>query len=152
MKRQQLVWLFLSHSGCSVHMIPGIDWRNLLFFISLPPVLHLISYFDGLSFYGNQSSLKSYWDRSCLDLYVSSSNLNLGFHWDQNSLSLSLCFHWGQSSLSLSLCSHWDQSSLSLFVFPLRPKQVEPQLGALDTEAKQEDRGERKVSHPNLHP
>ncbi|MGU0414317.1 hypothetical protein ACVXPB_18885, partial [Acinetobacter baumannii] len=41
-KRQQLVWLFLSLSGCSAHMIPGIDWRNLLFFISLSPVLHLI--------------------------------------------------------------------------------------------------------------
>ena len=46
-------------------MIPGIDWRNLLFFFSLSPVLHLISYFDGLSFYWNQSSLRSYWDRSC---------------------------------------------------------------------------------------
>ena len=42
MKRQQLVWLFLSLSGCSAQMIPGIDWRNLLFFISLSPVLHLI--------------------------------------------------------------------------------------------------------------
>ena len=30
MKRQQLVWLFLSLSGCSVHMIAGIYWRNLL--------------------------------------------------------------------------------------------------------------------------
>ena len=44
MKMQQLVWLFLSPSGCSVHMIPGIDWRNLLFFISLSPVFHLIQY------------------------------------------------------------------------------------------------------------
>ena len=35
MKRQQLVWLFLSLSGCSVHLTPGIDWRNLLFFICL---------------------------------------------------------------------------------------------------------------------
>ena len=45
MKRQQLVRLFLSLSGCSVHTIPGIDWRNLLFFFSLSPVLHLILYF-----------------------------------------------------------------------------------------------------------
>ena len=63
MKRQQLVWLFLSLSGCSVHMIPGIDWINLIFFISLSPILHIIlyftlsfcclsfSYFDCLSFY-----------------------------------------------------------------------------------------------------
>ena len=35
MKRQQLVWLFLSLSGCSAHMIPRIDWRYLLFFKSL---------------------------------------------------------------------------------------------------------------------
>ena len=102
MKRQQLKWLSLSLSGCSAH-IPGIDWRNLLFFISLPPVLHLISYFNGLSFYWNQSGLKSYWDRSHLDLYVSSSNLNLGPHWERGSLSLSLGFHWDQSSLNLSL-------------------------------------------------
>ena len=34
MKRQQLVWLFLSLSDCSMHMIPGMDWRNLLFFFS----------------------------------------------------------------------------------------------------------------------
>ena len=64
----------LSLSGCSAHMIPGIGWRNLLFFISLFPGLHLIlyftlsfcclssSYFNGLSFYWNQSSLRSYWD------------------------------------------------------------------------------------------
>ena len=29
----------------------GIDWRNLFFLFSLSSVLHLISYFDGLSFY-----------------------------------------------------------------------------------------------------
>ena len=34
MKRQQLVWLFLTLSGCSAHMIPGIDWRNLLCLLS----------------------------------------------------------------------------------------------------------------------
>ena len=44
MKRQQLVWLFLSLSGCFAHVIRGINWRNLLFFISLSPVLHLILY------------------------------------------------------------------------------------------------------------
>ena len=33
-EEEQLVWLFLSLSGCSAHMIPGIDWRNLFFFIS----------------------------------------------------------------------------------------------------------------------
>ena len=27
------MWLFFSLSSCSVHMIPGIDWINLLFFI-----------------------------------------------------------------------------------------------------------------------
>ena len=32
------MWLFLSVSGCSAHMIPGIDWRNLFFFFSLSPV------------------------------------------------------------------------------------------------------------------
>ena len=72
MKRQQLVWLFLSLSGCLARMIPGRDWTDLLSFLS--PVLHLIlhftlslcclsfSYFDGLSFYWNQSSLQSCWD------------------------------------------------------------------------------------------
>ena len=49
MKRQQLVQLFLSLSGCSTHTIPGIDRRNLLFFFSLSSVLHLILYFT-LSF------------------------------------------------------------------------------------------------------
>ena len=50
MKRQQLMWLFLSLSGRSAHTIPGIDWRNLLFFISLSPVLHLIPRYFTLSF------------------------------------------------------------------------------------------------------
>ena len=77
MKRQQLVWLFLSRYGCSAHKIPEIDWRNPFFFFSLSSVLHLISYLDGLSFYWNQSSLRSHWDRSCLDLHVGSLNLSL---------------------------------------------------------------------------
>ena len=39
-----------SHSSEKpTHMIPGIDWRNLLFLISLFPILHLILYFT-LSF------------------------------------------------------------------------------------------------------
>ena len=110
MKRQQLEWLFFSLSCCSAH-IPGIDWRNLLFLISLSPVLHLICYFDGLSFYWNHSSLKSYWDKSCLGLYVDSSNFNLGFHWDQDSLYLSLGFHWDRDSWKLSLEPQvWGQS------------------------------------------
>ena len=91
MKRQQLVRLFLSLSGCSVHMIPGRDWRSLFFFMSLSPVLHFIlyftlsfsclsvSHFNCLSFYWNQSSLRSYWDRGRLDLYLSCLNPNLDF-------------------------------------------------------------------------
>ena len=102
MKRQQLVWLFLSLSGRSVHMIPGIDWRNLLIFISLSPVHYLISYFDGLSFYWNHSSLRSYWDRSCLDLYLGSLNLSLGFYWDQGNPS------WGRGVLWLPICPVWS--------------------------------------------
>ena len=98
MKRQQLVWLFLSLSGRSVHMIPGIDWRNLLIFVSLSPVHHLISYFDGLSFYWNHSSLRSYRDRSCLDLYLGSLNLSLGFYWDQGNPS------WGRGVLWFPVC------------------------------------------------
>ena len=98
MKRQQLVRLFLSLSGCSAHMIPGIDWRNLLFFMSLFPVLHLILYFtlsfgclsfsylDCLSFYLNQSSLRLYWNRVCLDFYLGSLNLTWGFYRGQGNL------------------------------------------------------------------
>ena len=47
MERQQLV--FLSLSGCPLHTIRGLDQINLLFLISLSPVLHLILYFT-LSF------------------------------------------------------------------------------------------------------
>ena len=102
-------------SGCSVHMIPGIDFRNLFFFFSLSPVLHLISYFDGLSFYWNQSSLRSYWDRSCLDLQVGSLNLSLDFHWDQNSLNLSLGFHWDKGNPS-------EGGSLAFSLLSLEPQ------------------------------
>ena len=101
MNRQQLVWLFLSLSGSSAHMIPGINWRNLIYLISLSPVLYLISYFSGLSFYWNQSSLRSYWDRSHLDLYLSSLNFSLGFYWDQGKPSCG----GGGSSLTSSLPS-----------------------------------------------
>ena len=112
MRRKQLVGLSLSLSGCSVHMTPGIDWRKLLFFISLSPLFHLtlyftrsfcclsFSYFDCLSFFWNQSSLRSYWDRSCLDLHLGHLNLSLNFYWDQGNRS----WRWG-CSLTFGLVS-----------------------------------------------
>ena len=101
----QPLWLLFAYD-------PREDWRNLLSFISLSPVLRLIlhftlsfcslsfSYFDCLSFYWNQDSLRLYWDMGCLDLYVGSLNLSLHFYWDQG--------HSSWEGGRLSVCSFWS--------------------------------------------
>ena len=98
MNRQQLVWLFLSlWLLCTYDPRDRLEKPDLLYLF----VLYLISYFTGLSFYWNQSSLRSYWDRSHLDLYLSSLDLSLGFYWDQGKPS----WGGGGSSLTSSLPS-----------------------------------------------
>ena len=70
----------------------------------------------GLSLCGNQSILSLYRDRACLDLYLGSLSLSLGFYWDQDNL-----------NFIFSFCQ--DQGNPSGRGFPdLQFGQLEPQV------------------------
>ena len=127
MKRQQLVRLSLSLSGCSVHTTPGRDWRSLFFFMS-----YLLSYISScisplvLVVWVSLTSVVSV----SIETRVVWGHIETGVVWTSTwAVRISIwIFYWDQGNLNFGLSFYHDQGnpfwkgSLTSSLFSLEPR------------------------------